>query len=130
MRTTKTRRRKTMSMTKYKLPVATNGAGTGSAVTPEPCAGEVCSIYVDLGTLENTTDLTITVNDGDGALPVLALTNATTGWYYPVVPAVHYSGASHTPKTDGYIPVVGYITATIAQGGASKAGSVYLFVEE
>lgn len=119
-----------MSMTKYKLALTTTAGGAGTATTPEPCAGEVCSIYVDLGTLDgSTTDLTITVNDGDGALPVITLTNVSTGWYYPIVSGVHYTG-SGTPKTDGYVPVVGYITATVAQGGASKAGSVYLFVEE
>ena len=117
-------------MTKYKLALSTNAGGTGSATTPEPCAGEVCAIYVDLGTLDgSTTDLTITVNDGDGALPVITLTNVASGWYYPVVSATHYTGAG-TPKTDGYVPAVGYITASIAQGGVSAAGSVYVFIEE
>lgn len=118
-------------MTKYKLALATNSSGAATATITDPVAGEVCSIYVDLGTLDNTTtDIAITVNDGDGSLPVLTLTNHTTsGWYYPIVSGVHYTG-SGTPKTDGYVPVVGYITVTVAQGGASKAGAVYIFVEE
>jgi hypothetical protein len=116
-------------MTKYKLALTTDGAGAATAITTDPVSGEVCSIYVDLGTLEHTTDVVVTVNDGDGSLPVITLTNVTTGWYYPIISGVHYTG-SGTPKTDGYVPVVGYITATVAQGGATKAGAVYIFVEE
>lgn len=118
-------------MAKYKLALTTDAAGAATAKTFDPVNGEICGIYVDLGTLDNTTtDIAITVNDGDGSLPILTLTNqSTSGWYYPIVSGVHYTG-SGTPKTDGYIPVVGYITTTVAQGGASKAGAVYIFVEE
>ena len=117
-------------MTKYKLAITTTAGGAGSATTPEPCAGEVCAIYVDLGSLDGTTtDIVIAANDGDGALPIITLTNVTTGWYNPVISSTHYTG-SGTPKTDGEVPAVGYITATIAQGGASKSGSLYLFIDE
>ena len=116
-------------MTKYKLTLTTSAGGTATATNRDPVSGEVCSIYVDLGTLDATADVAVTVNDGDGALPVITLTNVSSGWYYPIVSGVHYSG-SGTPKTDGYVPVVGYITATVAQGGATKTGAVYVFVEE
>jgi hypothetical protein len=120
------RRRK---MTKLKLTLSTNADGTGS-VTSRVVDGCLYGIYVEVGTLAATSDLTITQNDGQGSLPVLTVANVSaSGWYVPVISATHYTG-SGTPKTDGMVPVTGEITIAVAEGGASKSGSIYLLVEE
>lgn len=118
-----------MAQAKFKLTLTTDGAGNASARTKEPVNGEIDGIYVDLGTLDAASDITITQNDGEGSLPIATITNATTGWYFPIITAIHVSG-SGTPKTDGYMPVVGYITANVASGGSVTTGSVYVFVHE
>jgi len=118
-----------MAQAKFKLALTTDGAGAASARTKEPVNGEIDGIYVDPGTLDAAADITIEQNDGGGALPVAYIANATTGWYFPIITAIHVSG-SGTPKTDGYIPVVGYITASVANGGAAATGSVTVFVHE
>lgn len=114
-------------MRKISVTLSTAAGGTGTATTSRPVAGCIYGIYVDLGTLEATSDITFTQSDG---IPVLVATNvAASGWYFPIISGTHYSG-SGTPKTDGEVPVVGYLTATIAQGGASKSGTITYFVEE
>lgn len=116
-------------MTKLKLTLSTNAGGTGSAKS-RVVDGCLYAIYVEVGTLEATSDLTITQNDGQGELPVLTLTNVSgSAWYFPVISATHYTG-SGTVKTDGEMPVTGEITIAVADGGASKTGAIYLLVEE
>ncbi len=114
-------------MRKISVTLSTDSGGTGAATTSRPVAGCIYGIYVEVNTLENTSDITFTQSDG---IPVLVATNvAASGWYFPVISATHYTG-SGTTKTDGDIPVVGYLTATIASGGASKSGTITYFVEE
>lgn len=116
-------------MTKLKLTLSTNAGGTGS-VSSRAVDGELYGIYVDVGTLAATSDLTITQDDGQGSLPVLTVANVSaSAWYFPIISGTHYTG-SGTPKTDGKMPLTGAITVAVAEGGASKTGTIYLLVEE
>lgn len=117
-------------MTKVKLTLATNASGVASATTDRPLNGCIYGIYVSQGDLAATADLTITQNDGQGSLPILTITNSTaSAWYFPIISGTHYTG-SGTPKTDGEMPVAGYVTVAVAEGGVSKTGIAYLLVEE
>ena len=114
-------------MRKISVTLSTGAGGAGTATTSRPVAGCIYGIYIDVGTLAATGDITFTQSDG---IPVLVTTNVSaSGWYFPVISATHYTGAG-TPLTDGDVPVVGYLTAVIASGGASTSGTITYFVEE
>jgi hypothetical protein len=117
-------------MTKQKLTLTTDAGGAATATTNRPLNGELYGIYVDQGDLATTVDITVTQNDGQGQLPVVTITNQSAStWYHPIITATHFSG-SGTPKTDGMMPIVGYVTITLAEGGATKTGTAYILVEE
>ena len=112
---------------KTKVTLTTSAGGVASATTDRPLNGCIYGIYVEQGDLAATADLTITQDD---SLPILVITNSSaSAWHFPVISATHYTG-SGTTKTDGMVPVAGYITVAVAQGGASKTGTVYVLVEE
>ena len=115
---------------KTKVTLTTSAGGVATATTDRPLNGCIYGIYVAQGDLASTADLTITQNDGQGELPVLLITDsAASAWHYPVISATHYTG-SGTTKTDGMVPVAGYVTVAVASGGATKTGTVYILVEE
>lgn len=118
-------------MTKLKLTLATDAAGVASATTDRQVSGEICGIYMSVGTLAATADVTITQDDGQGSLPVLTITNlAASDWYAPGINQHDYATGTATTYTHVEMPAVGYITVSVAQGGASKVGTAYIVVDE
>lgn len=118
-------------MQKLKLTLTTDASGVASATTDRQVDGEVCGVYVEIGTLAATVDLTITQNDGQGQLPVFYVANVTASqWYAPAINDCDYATGIATSYTHEEVPVSGYITVSCVQGGASKTGSVYIFVED
>jgi len=117
-------------MTKHKLTLTTSAGGAATATTNRPLNGCLYGIYVDQGDLATTVDITVTQNDGQGELPVFTVTNQSASeWYFPVIHGEVYNG-SGTHKNDGAMPIAGYVTITLAQGGATKTGTAYILVEE
>jgi hypothetical protein len=116
---------------KIKLTLTTNAGGTATATTDRPLNGEICGIYMSIGTLAATSDITITQDDGQGSLPVLTITNlAASDWYAPGINQHDYATGTATAYTHVEMPVAGYVTVAVAQGGASKVGTAYILVSE
>jgi len=108
------------------IALATDGSGDCTAYSSS-VAGHVIGFYYDRGTLDNaTTDITVT-EEFTGA-PLLTLTNVTaTARYRPRV-ATHDVNGVATGALDAPA-VVGRIKVVVAQGGASKAGTLYAYID-
>jgi hypothetical protein len=118
-------------MTKVKLTLTTDAAGVATATSDRALNGEICGIYMSVGTLAATADITITQNDGQGQLPVLTITNlAASDWYAPGINQNDYATGTATAYTHVEMPIAGYVTVAVAQGGASKVGTAYVLVDE
>jgi len=108
------------------IALATDGSGNCTAYSVS-VAGLAVGYHYDRGTLDSsTTDITVTEEDTGAAL--LTLTNVTaTARYRPRV-ATHDVNGTATGALDAPA-VVGRIKVVVAQGGASKAGTLYAYVD-
>ncbi len=114
-------------ISKETVTVAVSAAGAATVRTTRPMDGFVHAVVIAVGTLANTTDLTIT-NASDGAV-IMTLTNvAADATHLPRLACASNVGAALTwydrPVVNGYIQIVA------AQGGVSTTGTVTFYVEE
>ncbi len=108
------------------ITLTTDGSGDCTAYS-SPVAGLIVGYYYDRGTLDNaTTDITVTEEDTTAAL--LTLTNVTASARYLPRVAVHDSTGVATGALDA-APVVGRIKVVVASGGASKTGTLYVYLD-
>lgn len=108
------------------IALATDGSGDCTAYSVD-VAGLVLGFYYDRGNLDNsTTDITVTEND-TGA-PLLTLTNVTASSRYRPRVATHDVNGVATGALDAPA-VVGKIKVVVAQGGASKAGTLHVYID-
>ena len=117
-----------MALSKKRLSIQTAADGSWSAEVH--MSGALRAVAIDLGsgpTALSTPDLSIT-DDFDDAVLLAVAGIAANARYYPQV--------ADTDPTDGtagssYVPavVVTRMMATIAGGGDTKSGTLYLFVE-
>lgn len=97
-------------------------------------SGFLAGIYIAVGTLAATTDITIT-DEASGA-PILTITNiAASGWYVPTLPTVDAANAARLYAAGGTavaapIPVAGRVKFVLAQGGTATTGTIHLFIQE
>lgn len=121
-------------MVRHKITIATDGSGNFDSSTEQACVGEIFDIqYVVGGTaLDNTADFTIT-----GAVTgksILTVTNVAAAFTHPVrVAVVDQSAAARLYAAGGTavsdrIAVSEPVRLQIAQGGASKNGTLYITV--
>lgn len=106
----------------------TNGAATVYSVSAN---GLLHSFYLDVGTLTNTVDLTITEEDTGKALLTLTDVGASAT-YMPRAAAHSVAGAAllfsaGNPVTD-LITVNGRIKIVVAGGGSTHVGTLYLYL--
>ena len=122
-------------MAVHSVAVTTDGSGDATVYSP-PTFGTIVAVrYVPDATspLLGTADVTITDN-GSGS-PILTLTNLAivARTWLPMVSAVTTSGADAQFASGfnviGPIPVAGAIKVVVAQGGATKSGTLYFFVQ-
>ena len=96
--------------------------------------GRLLGIYLSIGTLANTTDITIT--DDETGAPVLTIPNASaSGWFAPQIPVYGTGGTAALFAAGGTavlapLPVDGELKVAAAQGGVSKTGDLWFFIEE
>jgi hypothetical protein len=110
--------------------VGANGAAVGSATVL--VNGRIVGVYLAVGDLPNTTDVTI-----KGIAPdqtILTITDlAASAWYYPRSGVHGATGAAltydGTRTVNEAIPVDGYVTISGAQGNAVVMAG-FLLVED
>jgi len=81
------------------------------------------------GTIATGADLTITGKDS--GIPILTVTNAGTSnvWYYPRALPNEVADASAGSSGTEWIPIHDEpVQVVVAQGGATKAGSIEMFL--
>lgn len=117
------------------IKVKTDGAGSGTATSPEPVSGTIAEIRNPNVALNNAgaADVTVT-RPADGA-QVLKLANADGPWSkVPQQPVVTNEGAPALFAAGGApimeeIPVDGYLKVQVAEGKANAEGEIVVFVD-
>ncbi len=116
-----------MSLRHAVIDFTTDGAGAATAYSA-PLDGQVLFVRLVKGTLDATADITITDNASGAA--ILTATNLAADTDYPVrAQAKDTTGAA---ITGSFVPTIvsGLAKVVVAQGGATKAGTAHLWVEE
>lgn len=125
-----------MAIRTLKLPTITltgaAGSGAGAGTTVSPINGLLLSIKVVQGnTPHANTDIAITMTQGTTTRTLLTLTdnNTASAWYNVREIADDTVGADITGNYVN-IPLDGYITVTVAQGGeASTVDVSFVYIE-
>lgn len=121
-------------MQHQRLTLASSGAGTVADQHTRAFSGEISAIYLEIGDLTNTVDITIT-DDATGA-SILTITNASAnGWYVPRIPVCDPAGTAALYAAGGTalleeIPIDGALKVAVAQAGNSHTGHITIYVLE
>lgn len=109
----------------------TNGSGAATATGDRTISGgKLEALIWNKGTGDAGIDFTIATTGADGSGTILTVANANSSIiYYPRTPVVDTSGAAIAGVYDTIL-IDGIPTVTIAQGGATKTGSVILLYKE
>jgi len=124
-----------MKISQYTISGTTDASGDATVYTNKPVRGKIIAIACDVDALAATADTTITGSDLTPNQTILTLTNVNTnGVYYPRTPAHDNVGAAVTfdGTNEIYTEFIhfGRIKAVVAQGGATKAFELKIYVEE
>jgi len=116
-------------MKRVTIPIATITDGSCTAYG-DSCVGALYAVQLEDGDLADGVDITLTAENGQGSIPLLAQLNFNTD-------QMQYPRVLQTLNTDGTAlathcePVVfGRLKLVVAQGGAVKTGSVTCFIRE
>jgi len=110
----------------------TDGSGTTLTVTATRAVnGLLYGIHEDKGTLSDGVDLTLAVIQSEEPKTIITLTDANTD-NNALYPRSSSCGDTGVSNSDNLImkAVVGTLQLTIAQGGNSHKGGVYVYVME
>ena len=127
-----------MRLVEYLLNQTSDTSGDSVDVFEAPIFGRLCGVAVVDGDLANDFDITLTyVNSGIGTITLLTLTDLSAdAMYYPreqvcgnTGAGLDYNDESDEPVAEPPI-IAGYVTSTLADGGATKTGAVILYVWE
>lgn len=114
------------SLRRAAITLTTDAGGDCTAYSTD-VAGLVIGYAYDRGTLDNaTTDITVTEEDTGASL--LTLTNVTASARYRPRVATHDVNGLATGALDAPA-VVGRIKVVVAQGGASKTGTLHVYID-
>jgi len=109
-----------------KFSLTTDGSGDASSTTDTLQGIEVVAISVDYdATAAVGTDLTVNLSNPNSDILVLT-NNNTDALHYPTVATSDGTGSARADFVNNIL-VNGTITATIAQGGASKTSTVTVY---
>ena len=117
-------------MKAQKISFTTDGAGAATATSTqwtEP--SKVYAVQLVDGDLVDGVDVTVTFEQGDLSIPVLAKLDFNTDqMVYPrVLQALNTDGTALTTHTQPL--ACGFAKVVIAAGGATKSGSVIIYTE-
>ncbi len=120
----------------HTITVTTDASGDATAYSP-PTYGRVVAVrYVPDGSAPLTGTATVTITDNATGLPVLTVTGlgAAARDFWPRAITMTTTGASALYAAGGtdvldLVPVAGAVKVVVASGGATKSGTVYVYVE-
>ena len=114
-----------MTLRTETLIVTTDASGAGTVSTSQPINGYVTAIRND-SSFGGTADYTFTTGAAEGAGTVISMTDKAA-------PFTAYVGGSVEGLSSGQaflgVPVDGYLTMVVAQGGATNAGTIVVFYD-
>lgn len=116
-------------ITTRRIDVTTDSGGAATAYS-ESISGFLYAVQLIDGTLDDGVDITLTAEHADLSIPLLVAAdwNADKMVYTRVLQNLNTDG---TALTTHCMPVVvGRVKAVIAQGGATKAGAIVLYVTD
>lgn len=117
-------------MRKHRVAWTTDGSGNATAVFPLNFNGEALkAILWNVGTGSAGIDFTLTTSGADVAATIYTGTNVNSSTILqPFKQGVDLTGAAITGWYE-HPCLVGELTLTVAQGGASKTGSMTIITE-
>ena len=118
-------------LNEYSATLTTDGSGDCTAYLGSVVRGRVHAIKYVPGTIDTNGDLTITGETTSVAILTKANAGTSTVWYYPF--AAGNKVADGAASTISESPVYVYkerIKVVVAQGGATAAGSITVYVDE
>jgi len=123
-----------MELTKKRIDITTATDGSAT-VYSDAILGVVHAVQIDIGTLANTVDLTITCDASGLSQTLLALSNVSaSAIYYPRVPGNKPADGTALNDTGYYVDASiiagGRVKVVAAQGGNAKSGGVIVYYWE
>lgn len=119
-------------MKSVKLPFTTDSSGAATVThdITDPVNGVVYAVQLIDGTLDDGVDVTVTIEQGDLAIPVLTKADFNTDQIIAprMAQALNTDGSALT--THAMLPAIGQPKVVIAQGGDVKTGAVVLYIVE
>ena len=116
----------------YTMVIETSGGGAATVYFGSRIKGRIYAIKYEFGDMVNTADFVITGETSE--VPIFAYTDvpAADAWFYPrVKPVLNTAGQTTFTNVSEYIRVFRErIKLVVAQGGASKTGSMTIWVDE
>jgi hypothetical protein len=113
------------------IPVTTDGAGAETAYGSRTIRGQIYAIHWNVGTCVAGVDVTIATQGSTASKTHLTLTDANaSAMYYPRDLQHSETGTALTGTAGGdrTLPMLdGLPVVTVAQGGATKTGTVTIF---
>lgn len=120
-------------ITKYRLSGTTDSSGDAVVTSNNAVRGKIHSIICDISALDAGADTTITTPDEVVSQTILNLTDTGTDTIVrPKVLATDNAEGALTATGNTYTEYVVFsrLTATVAQGGDTKAFTIDVYVEE
>ena len=121
------------NVSKHTLTITTDAVGSGTATTLQPLTGYIDEVRHGGTTLAGTATYTFTRNEDGGT--VLSYVATVNPWSRAPRQAVHtnLAGAALAGATGGSaladrVPVDGYVTLVVANGGSVVTDTVSIFV--
>lgn len=118
-------------MRTIKLTGTTDAGGDATVNSSEgPAQGLLRGVQVNLSALDATADTTISFQSADDeAITVLTLTNSQVDDYFVPSPSAHDETGSAITNSFPPFAVTGIPRVVVAQGGATNAFAVVLYIE-
>lgn len=117
-------------MKRVKINVTTDTSGDGSQSESFVGFGSLYAVQCVDGSFDDGVDLTLTAEQGDLSIPLLAVANFNSDrMYYPrVLENLNTDGTALSTHCEPL--VAGSVKAVVAEGGAVKTGSFILYIRE
>ena len=114
----------------YTATITTDGDGAATVYIGSSVRGYIQAIKYEPGTLSSAN---LTLIGETSEIPILAKTGAGTStvWYYPRAAAnLNSSGAAITDSAEPIFLYLERMKLTVASGGATKTGTITVWVDE
>jgi len=118
-------------LNEYTTAIATDGSGAATVYLGSRIRGMILAIRYTPSAIATGATLTITADGSGQAVLTKANAGTSVAWYYPVAPANKVADGAASSLSE--VPLWLYqdrLKLVVASGGATKAGSITLWVDE